>query len=70
MILSRMGEIVQGCWSEIPKHYTNGSLDAFVIMPNHVHGVLVIGDLEKPGWEIQNHKRVVLGDSRRREDTS
>jgi len=44
MILSQMGEIVSGCWSEIPKHAKNIKLDEFVIMPDHVHGIIEIGN--------------------------
>lgn len=35
------GVIVETCWSELPGHYPNCSLDAFVLMPNHVHGIIV-----------------------------
>jgi len=30
------------CWLEIPSHYPSIILDAFVIMPNHVHGIFWI----------------------------
>ena len=30
------------CWLDLPNHYANCVLDAFVIMPNHVHGVVFI----------------------------
>jgi REP element-mobilizing transposase RayT len=40
--LNRYGEIVDQCWRDLPKHYPNCSLDSFVIMPNHVHGIIVI----------------------------
>jgi len=46
MLLSRCGEIVRICWDELVQHYMNCSLDSFVIMPNHVHGIIVI-DNEK-----------------------
>ncbi len=36
------GEIVRMCWEEIPKHFENASLDQYVIMPNHVHGIVFI----------------------------
>jgi len=42
MNLSRYGEITNQCWYDLPKHYFNCSLDLFVIMPNHVHGIIVI----------------------------
>lgn len=41
MRLSAWGEIVHACWCAIPDHFPHVSLDAFVIMPNHVHGILV-----------------------------
>ena len=40
--LSPVGEIVQEQWLQIPRHFSNVVLDAFVIMPNHMHGIVVI----------------------------
>ncbi len=42
MYLNRYGEIVQKWWNEIPVHFLNVELGAFVIMPNHVHGIIYI----------------------------
>ena len=43
MHLSPMGEIAVQFWQEIPQHTTGWvTLDAFVVMPNHVHGIIVI----------------------------
>ncbi|MBI2436477.1 MAG: hypothetical protein HYV41_01900 [Candidatus Magasanikbacteria bacterium] len=42
IILNEMGKIAFDCWNEIPKHFENITLDEFVIMPNHVHGIVVI----------------------------
>ncbi len=39
MNLSPYGEIVQKWWEEIPVHFLNVETGAFVIMPNHVHGI-------------------------------
>jgi REP element-mobilizing transposase RayT len=39
---SAMGVIVQDCWYEIPRHFPNAALDVSVVMPNHLHGVLII----------------------------
>lgn len=39
---SHIGEIVKNCWFEISSHFKNVILDQFVIMPNHVHGILFI----------------------------
>ena len=42
MELNQYGNIVNQCWLDLPNHYKNIRLDAFVIMPNHVHGIIVI----------------------------
>jgi REP element-mobilizing transposase RayT len=42
--LNKYGKIVQSCWNELPNHYSNILLDEFVIMPNHVHGIIIIID--------------------------
>jgi len=42
MILNHYGKIVNQCWDGLPNHYLNCSLDTFVIMPNHIHGIIVI----------------------------
>jgi REP element-mobilizing transposase RayT len=42
MTLSAFGEIVQSRWFNLPNHYTHVTLDQFVIMPNHIHGVIVL----------------------------
>ena len=44
MRLSRYGEIIQKWWEEIPVHFSNVETGAFVIMPNHVHGIIFILD--------------------------
>src|SRR5512139_406273 len=40
MSLSRIGGIVRTCWLDIPTHAPGARLDAFVVMPNHLHGIL------------------------------
>ena len=42
MDLSALGQAARDCWNEIPAHFPFVVLDAFVIMPNHVHGIIVI----------------------------
>ena len=42
MRLNQMGHIVRQCWLAIPDHFPHVLLDEFVVMPNHVHGILVI----------------------------
>lgn len=40
--LSTIGKTAQKCWQEIPTHFPNAKLDEFIIMPNHIHGIIVI----------------------------
>lgn len=44
MVPNAMGNIVQRCWDAIPEHMPMVVCDAFVVMPNHVHGIIVITD--------------------------
>lgn len=46
MQLNEAGLLVQRAWNDLPNHYANASLGAFVIMPNHVHGVIILSDVE------------------------
>ena len=42
MILNALGKMAEKFWRDIPQHFAFVRLDEFVIMPNHVHGVLFI----------------------------
>jgi putative transposase len=42
--LSAYGEIAPECWLDIPAHCSQADLDAFTVMPNHIHGILVLAD--------------------------
>jgi REP element-mobilizing transposase RayT len=44
MRLSSMGEIAERCWKDIPGHFPDVELDAFITMPNHLHGIIVINE--------------------------
>ena len=39
--MTSAGAVVASCWTEIPAHFPV-ELDAFVVMPNHVHGILFL----------------------------
>jgi REP element-mobilizing transposase RayT len=42
MRLNRLGDIVRACWAELPAHNRGLHLDEFVVMPNHVHGLVLL----------------------------
>jgi putative transposase len=42
MVLNHAGTMIQTVWDEIPIHYTETEIDEFVVMPNHIHGIVVI----------------------------
>jgi len=45
MFLNEGGQIAQQCWQEISHHFPHVKLDKFVIMPNHVHGIILVKNL-------------------------
>jgi len=45
MGLSEYGQIVRSHWVNLPKYHPRLQLDAFVVMPNHIHGILVLSDI-------------------------
>jgi len=44
MRLNRFGEIVCRVWDGLPRHYPHVVLDAFIVMPNHVHAIMILTD--------------------------
>ena len=44
MRLNQSGRVVQTVWDELPDHYPGVECDAFIVMPNHVHGIIVLRD--------------------------
>jgi REP element-mobilizing transposase RayT len=47
MQLSPVGEIAQKLWYEIPNHFSNCQIDSFCVMPNHIHGILIINQTQE-----------------------
>ena len=44
MALNECGKIADKCWNEIPAHFPHVDLDEYIVMPNHVHGIINIVD--------------------------
>lgn len=52
MVLSRIGIIANVLWHEIAKHCKNVELGEFVVMPNHIHGILIISGNNDDGQRV------------------
>ena len=44
VVMNPHGRIVLEAWLDIPRHYPQVFLDEFVVMPNHMHGIIVINN--------------------------
>ncbi len=58
MILSPLGVIADLLWHEIKNHFSIVKLDAFIVMPNHVHGIIHLNPDAKHGnnFDLQQHR--------------
>lgn len=58
MDLNAIGILTENFWKKIPEYSPYVSLDAFVIMPNHMHGILVIDEphVETPKLGVSTNK--------------
>lgn len=45
MRLNKYGEITRQCWLAISNHFPHAQLDEFVIMPNHIHGIIILNKM-------------------------
>jgi putative transposase len=42
VVLNAYGDIADECWQAIPLHFPHVELDSYIVMPNHIHGILVV----------------------------
>lgn len=42
--LSKLGKISKQCWEEIPMHFPFVKLDEYIVMPNHIHGIIIMSN--------------------------
>jgi REP element-mobilizing transposase RayT len=55
MALNDAGNIVQQCWQDIERKYTCTTLDQYIIMPNHIHGIILINkNVGATHWVARN----------------
>lgn len=65
MHLSPCGILADVFWHEIPHHAKNVELGSFVVMPNHIHGIIILYEQQtndniqnEPGIQLQNNNTV------------
>ena len=61
MALNDAGRLVEDIWDGLPAYYGHVDLDAFVVMPDHVHGVIVLEDQPLPAEMRLQAGRAKLG---------
>ena len=49
---TEIGKIAREFWQQIPHHFPFVELDEFIIMPNHIHGVLFFNKPDKSDWNL------------------
>jgi putative transposase len=52
MMLNEYEQVVTKCWDDLINHYAGITLDAFVVMPNHIHCIIVINNDVGAGLNI------------------
>jgi REP element-mobilizing transposase RayT len=52
LAFTALGQIARDCWQEIPAHFPFVAADEFVVMPNHIHGILVIVETQNLASQV------------------
>ncbi len=50
MELSEAGRIIEACWLAIPHHFPHVQLKEMQIMPDHLHAILILRDVQSTQW--------------------
>jgi len=58
MRLNPLGQLVRSHWLKLPHHHTHVELDEWVVMPNHIHGILIFNN---PRMGAAGGRGVALG---------
>jgi putative transposase len=70
-LYNQLGKIAVSYFEEIPEHFNNTEIDEFIVMPNHIHGIIIIeqsitgrGELNSPSEENKGHIQYALTDNK------
>ncbi|MCY3668465.1 MAG: transposase [Gemmatimonadetes bacterium] len=54
MHLSEAGRLAQAVWEDLPHHYPHVQIDVWVIMPNHMHGIIILTEVQATEDDMQS----------------
>lgn len=57
MVRNEAGDMVESWWNKLPQKFPTCETDAFVIMPNHVHGIIVMNEAVEADLRIGPDRR-------------
>ena len=60
MILNDAGHSAERCWMTIPNHYPEIQLHEYIIMPNHVHGIVGVQNFEPLQSQRKNQYQKII----------
>ena len=55
------GIMIKKVWMELSENYPGIETDAFVVMPNHFHGIVILNNVEKL-WQRNYYEHIVRND--------
>ena len=61
VILSSTGKKVEEFWLDIPDHFPSVTLDEYVVMPNHIHGIVLIHNESSSDQQEKAFQRIPVG---------
>lgn len=67
MQLNEAGKMIHAVWHQLPTRFNTLVLDEFVVMPNHIHGILVLQAGDSKTGDYKDHPDAVQNTNRRGE---
>ena len=67
MALNQCGESARVRWLEIPTHFKSVQLDAYIVMPNHIHGIIIINGDDHDDNNVRNRHACSLPQNKNRQ---
>ncbi len=61
-VLNDSGQIVEDTWNDLPNHNENIRLGSFIIMPNHIHGIIEIVGADSKSAQLNKSANSIVHD--------